>query len=152
KEEQELRRKLTDLQNKRLADIGKESERILAELKDTSSRSALGVLGFWNWVYLQATLISGTIQIIIVSFLIRAIALALDDRDLAGSCLRVAALALLILSLVLFLRILPVGLSFVVRLLGWLLYILGIVSYVWQGIQLVEVCTLIGHHLNSKST
>jgi hypothetical protein len=152
KEERELGRELTDLQTKRLAEMQREVERTLAELKDiSSSRSVSGVLGFWNWVYLQGILISGTIQVIVLSFFIRTIALALHDRDMAGSCPRVAALALLTLTLVLLLGILPLGASFAPRLLGWLLYVLGMVSYVWQGAQLVEACTLIGNHLNPKS-
>jgi hypothetical protein len=151
-EERELSRELTKLQNKRLAEMQKESERGLAELKDISSaKSVSGVLGFWNWVYIQGGLISGTIQIIILSFFIRAIALTLDDRDLAGNCPRVAALALLTLALVLLLGVLPMGVSFVPRLLGLVLYVLGMVSYVWQGAQLVEACALIGNHLNPKS-
>jgi hypothetical protein len=152
KEEQGLSRKLTDLQNQRLAEMRKENERALAELKDISSKSVSGLLGFWNWVYLQGTLIYGTIQIIIISFFIRTIALTLDDRDLAGGCPRVAALALLTLALALLLGILPLGVSFVPRLLGWILHVLGMVSYVWQGTQMVEAATLIGNHLNPKST
>jgi hypothetical protein len=150
KEEQELNRKLTELRNKRLADLKEESERTLAESKRTLAK--LKDLSFWNWVYLQAALISRTIQIIILSFFIREIALALGDRDLARNCPRVAALALLTLALVLLGTILPLGVSFVHRLLGWILYLLGIVSYVWQGAQLVEACILIGNHLNPKST
>jgi hypothetical protein len=151
KEEQELSRKLTDLQNNRLEEMRKESERALAELKDVSSKSVSGLLGFWSWVYLQGTLIYGTIQIIMLSFFIRAVALTLDDKDLAGSCPRVAGLALLTLTLVLLLGILPLRVSFVSRLLGWILYVLGMVSYVWQGAQLVEAATLVGNHLNPKS-
>ena len=115
-----MNKKLTELQNKRLEEVRKESEemqkeseRALAELKektDISSKSISGVLGFWMWLYLQGTVISGMIQIIILSFFIRTIVLTLaplDGRDLAGHCLRVAVLALLTLTLLLLMGILP---------------------------------------------
>jgi hypothetical protein len=151
KEERELKEKLDNLQSQRLADIQNETERALAELKNISSTSLSGLLGFWNWLYLHGHLISSTIQIIILSFFIRAIALALEDRDLAGNCPRVAALALLTLTLVLLQGILPLSVPFVHRLLRWILYLLGLVSFVWQGIQLVEASTLIGKHLDPRT-
>jgi hypothetical protein len=152
KEEHELRQILTELQTKRLAAFREASARALAELQDASSKSVSGVLGFWTWIEGEWILISVTIQIIIMSFFIRTIAFTLDDRDLAGNSPRVAALALLTLSLVLLMGILPLKALFVSRLLGWILYGLGLVSYVWQGTQLVETCALIGNHLNSRST
>jgi hypothetical protein len=48
--------------------------------------------------------------------------------------------------------VLPLGVAVIHRLLGWALYPLGIVSFVWQGAQLVEGCILIGNHLKRKST
>jgi hypothetical protein len=151
-EERELKEKLDDARSKRIAEIQKETERKLAEIKDTPSTSIAGLLGFWNWLYLHGTLISSTIQIVIISFFIRTIALALDDKDLAGSSPRVAALALLTLALVLLSSILPLGATFVHRLLRWTLYAFGLVSFVWQGFQLVEACTLIGKHISTRST
>jgi hypothetical protein len=150
-EEQELRKKLTDLQSKRLAELLKESERVLAEVKGTPSRSLAGSMGFWGWVHFQGIIVSTGIQVIIVSFFIQAIALALGDKYLARMCPRVAALALLTLILGLVTVILPLSASSnTFRLLGWIGLVLWLISYVWQGIQLVEACKLIDNHINSN--
>jgi hypothetical protein len=149
REERELSRKLSDLQKKRLAAVLKDTERMAREITSTS---LAGSAGFWGWAHLHGTFLMETIHVIILSFFIRAIALALGDRSLAGSCPRVAALALLILIVLLLWTILPLGaVASVSRLLLPILSLLGMASYVWQGIQLVEACTLIGNHLNAKS-
>jgi hypothetical protein len=150
-EERELEKKLDDTRSKRIAEIKKETERLLAETEDSPSTSIAGLLGFWNWLYLHGSLISSIIQIVIISFFIRTIAMALDDRELAGSAPRVSALALLTLALVLLSSILPLGATFVHRLLHWTLYALGLVSFIWQGLQLVEACILIGKRLDPRS-
>src|SRR5262249_24154857 len=151
-EERELRKKLADLQSKRLADLQKESERMLAEVKGMSSRTLAGSMGFWSWAHTQGIIISTGVQVIIVSFFIQAIALALGNKDLARMCPRVAALALLTLILGLVRFILPLSASSITfNLLGWIGLILWLISYVWQGIQLVEACILIDKHINPQS-
>jgi hypothetical protein len=151
-EERELSKKLGELSSQRLAEQQKQLKRSLdLQLKLSRELTADGP-GFGERIYSQSSLLLFAIPIIIMSFFIRAIALALGDRTLAGSCPRVAALVLLLLILQLLWTILPPGaLAAVQRLWLPILALLGLVGYVWQVLQLIEACTLIGNHLNAKS-
>ncbi len=100
-----------------------------------------------QWAFWQVS-----IQIIILSFFLQAVALALGERDLAASCPRVAFLALATLILFLLVQLALPPSWFVYGAVAYsywfVLYLLGLVSVVWQALMLFESCTAISNHLD----
>jgi hypothetical protein len=148
KEQQELSKKLSDLRTKRIEGTFKQA----TDDYQAAARKPLSGLGFWGWLLLHGHLLSSHLQIIILAFFIQAVASALDDRSLATTSPRVAWLALVSLILFLLGSFVPYTAVVVHRLLFWIAYLLGLVSFVWQGLMLIEACTDIGNHLNRKGT
>jgi hypothetical protein len=153
KQAEELDKKGAEMRKKRAADDAAAMKQALADIQAASSIEPESFklpwsMRFWAWIQGQSLMLTSYIQIIILSFFIQAIARALDVKDLAASCPRVAVLASLTLSLALLGSLVLPNAWFVSRLVFWITYILGLVSFVWQGHMLVEACKAIGNHLN----
>jgi hypothetical protein len=146
----ELHKKAADLRQKRLAENIEAMKQASADFEAAASRPRWGGR-FWVWIEAHGLFVSLNIRIIFLAFFLQAVALALGDRDLAASNPRVAWLALVTLGLVLIDGLLP-GAWFIHRPLWWVMYLLGLISIIWQGIMLIEACKIIGNHLKPHST
>jgi hypothetical protein len=150
KEQQQVNKKLTELRTKRAAEDLEALKQVTAEFTAASDRALVEMerIGRWAHVSVQVYLLQQFIQIIILSFFIQAIARALGEKDLAASCPRVALAALVTLGLLLAAQLVPPS----VKVVFWIVYLLGLGSFVLQGLLLVEACAAISKHLERRST
>lgn len=152
KEEQELAGKLTEIRSRREVEDKEVLKQLRAELETGPATSRTGGGRIWAWFHTswQWHLLLNSIQIIILSFFVRTVALELGELGLAANCPRVAALAALILVLILLGQLVAPNVWMGHRMMFWITYPLGLVCYLWQGVMIIDAAGAIGKHLDGE--
>jgi hypothetical protein len=149
REAETLKKRRDEMLQKRVEDARKQLEQILGKSKGESERPLTNIERLARWMHAsgQWSLFQQCLQTVILAFFIRALCPGLGVKDMAFRCPRVAGMAVLTLTLLLLSQFVATKSLLATRVIFWVLYVLGIIAYIWLGLLIVEACERIGEHV-----